>query len=147
MDAPKGAARPPTGCAVSGPFDKLGARAPISLTPNGALQLGGVVHRSALLISSPDVYAWNPASSASVERDILRFLDAQGSQRGEFLLLGTGAAPAFPSPAFRAEIDCLGLGLETMDTSAACRTYNVLVAEARMFTAALLPLANIRANF
>ena len=62
------------------------------------------------------------------------------------MLLGTGAALAFPSPAFRAEIDQRGMGLEAMDTSAACRTYNVLVAEARMFTAALLPLAIIRAT-
>lgn len=130
---------------MDGPFERLGARAPISLTPNGALQLGGVVHRSALLISSTDVFAWNNANSGSGEGDILSFLDAQKSQRGEFLLLGAGAALIFPSAAFRAEIDRRGLGLETMDTGAACRTYNVLVAEARMFTAALLPLANIRA--
>ena len=63
------------------------------------------------------------------------------------MLLGTGAALAFPPPAFKAEIDQRGMGLEAMDTGADCRTYNVLVAEARMFTAALLPLANIRATF
>jgi uncharacterized protein len=109
--------------------------------------VGGVVHRTALLISSAEIFAWNHASSPSSEADILRFLDAQESRRGEFLLLGTGTALAFPSPAFRAEIDRRGMGLEAMDTSAACRTYNVLVAEARMFTAALLPLANIPATF
>jgi uncharacterized protein len=132
---------------VSTPFYRLGTRAPLSLTPSGALQAGGVVQRTALLISSADIFAWNPASSTSGEGDILRFLDVEESQRGEFLLLGTGAALAFPSPAFRAEIDRRGMGLEAMDTSAACRTYNVLVAEARKFTAALLPLANIRATF
>ena len=58
--------------------------------------------------------------------------------RGDFLLLGTGAALAFPSPSFRAEMDRRGLGLEAMDTGAACRTFNVLVAEGRMFTSALL---------
>ena len=63
------------------------------------------------------------------------------------MLLGTGAALAFPSAPFRAEIDRRGMGIEAMDTSAACRTYNVLVAEARMFTAALLPLANIPVTF
>ena len=63
------------------------------------------------------------------------------------MLLCTRAALAFPAPAFRAEIDRRGLGLEAMDTSAACRTCNVLVAEVRLFTAALLPLANIRATF
>ena len=123
-------------------FERLSSRAPLSLTPSGALQLGGVVHGGALLISSTDVYAWGAANTAGAEADILNFLDTHERQRGEFLLLGTGTALAFPPPAFRAEIDRRGLGLETMDTSAACRTYNVLVAEARMFTAALLPLAN-----
>jgi uncharacterized protein len=132
---------------VSAAFHKLGTRAPISLTPSGALQVGGVIHGTSLLISSAEIFAWNPASSASGEGDILHFLDAHESQRGEFLLLGTGAALVFPSPAFRAEIDQCGMGLEAMDTSAACRTYNVLVAEARLFTAAFLPLVNIRATF
>jgi uncharacterized protein len=106
--------------------------------------VGGVVHGGALLISPADIFAWNPASSTNGEEDILRFLDAQESQRGEFLLLGTGAALVFPSAAFRGEIDRRNLGLETMDTHAACRTYNVLVAEARMFTAALLPLLKMQ---
>ena len=128
-------------------FERLGSRTPLSLTPSGALQVGGVAHGGALLISSADIFAWNPASSTNGEEDILRFLDAQESQRGEFLLLGTGAALVFPSAAFRGEIDRRSMGLETMDTSAACRTYNVLVAEARLFTAALLPFANIRAAF
>jgi uncharacterized protein len=129
---------------VSSSFERLSSRAPVSLTSNGALQLGGVVHGGALLISSTDVYAWGAANIAGAGADILNFLDTHERQRGEFLLLGTGTALAFPPPAFRAEIDRRGLGLETMDTSAACRTYNVLVAEARVFTAALLPLANIR---
>ena len=132
---------------MSGSFERLSARAPISLTPSGALQLGGAVYSSALLVSSADVFAWSPANSASGEADILNFLDEHKALRGDFLLLGTGDALAFPSPAFRSEIDRRGLGLEAMDTRAACRTYNVLVAEARMFTAALLPLANIRATF
>ncbi len=109
--------------------------------------MGGVVHKSALLISSAEVFAWTSAHSASGEVDILNFLDEQKALRGDFLLLGTGAALAFPTPAFRSEIGRRGLGLEAMDTSAACRTYNVLVAEARMFSAALLPLANIRISF
>jgi uncharacterized protein len=54
------------------------------------------------------------------------------------LLLGTGRSPAFPDPhvliAFRAE----GLWLEVMDTGAAARTYNVLLAEEREVSAALL---------
>jgi len=132
---------------VGGSFERLCARSPISLTPSGALQLGGAVYSSALLISSADVFAWNPANTPGGEADILNFLDEHKALRGDFLLLGTGDALAFPSPAFRSEIDRRDLGLEAMDTRAACRTYNVLVAEARMFAAALLPLANSRATF
>ena len=131
---------------MTSPFERLGARAPISLTPSGTFQLAGVVHEHALLISSADVFAWNPASGAN-EGEILRFLDTHEQFRGDLLLFGTGAVLAFPSPSFRAEIDRRGLGLEAMDTGAACRTFNVLVAEGRMFTSALLPLANIRAAF
>ncbi len=131
---------------MTGPFKNLGARAPISLTPGGDFQFGGVVHQSALLISPEHFFAWSPARHAIDEADVLRFLDGLDRGRGDFLLLGTGSALVFPSPAFRAEIDRRGLGLETMDTNAACRTYNVLVAEGRLFTAALLPLANIPAS-
>ncbi len=109
--------------------------------------MGGIVYRTAMLISSTDVYAWDSAGVSSGEADILDFLDAQEDQRGDFLLLGAGAALVFPSAAFRGKIDRRSMGLETMDTSAACRTYNILVAEGRTFTAALLPLGNIRAAF
>ncbi len=131
---------------MSARFERLDARAPISLTPGGAFQLAGTVRKSALLISSQDVFSWD-RSGASDESDMLSFLDAHERARGDFLLLGTGAVLSFPSPLFRAEMDRRSLGLEAMDTGAACRTYNVLVAEGRMFTAALLPLANIRATF
>ncbi len=131
---------------MTSPFERLGARAPLSLTPSGTFQLAGVVHNSALLISSADVFAWTPASGSN-EREILCFLDAHAELRGDFLLYGTGAVLAFPSPTFRAEMDRRSLGLEAMDSGAACRTFNVLVAEGRMFTSALLPLANIRAAF
>ena len=119
----------------------------MSIDPSGALQLGGVAHKNALLISSAAVFAWTPSSKESGEADILLFLDEHGPERGDFLLLGTGAAPGFSSLPFRAEIDRRGMGLEAMDTGAASGTYNVLIAEGRRFTAALLPLAKNQTNF
>jgi uncharacterized protein len=124
----------------------LGARAPLSVTPAGAFQFGGVERACALLISPAHVFAWTLAADAAAEEDVLHFINAHKEARGDFLLLGTGSRLIFPSPAFRAEIDRRGLGLEAMDTNAACRTYNVLVAEARQFTAALLPLAHFPAH-
>ena len=57
----------------------------------------------------------------------------------EVLLLGTGARQRFPHPRlFRALTDAR-IALECMDTPAACRTYNILVAEDRKVVAAILP--------
>lgn len=56
----------------------------------------------------------------------------------EILLLGTGPKLRFPRPELtRALIDAR-IGLEVMDTPAACRTYNILAAEGRKVGAALL---------
>lgn len=56
----------------------------------------------------------------------------------EVLLLGTGERQRFPRPELtRALIDAR-IGLEVMDLQAACRTYNILVAEERKVVAALL---------
>jgi uncharacterized protein len=131
---------------MRGSFERLGARAPISLTPAGVFQLGGAVRNCALLVSPEDIFAWNPVRSAIDEQELLLFLDGLAGSRGDFLLLGTGAVLKFPPAAFRAEIDRRNLGLEAMDTSAACRTYNVLVGEGRRFAAALLPLLRIKAS-
>ncbi|MCO5977889.1 Mth938-like domain-containing protein [Ideonella oryzae] len=56
----------------------------------------------------------------------------------ELVIFGSGAKHTFVSPAlYRALIEHR-IGIETMDTAAACRTYNVLVSEGRKVVAALL---------
>lgn len=56
----------------------------------------------------------------------------------EILILGTGERIRFPSSALSAALGGRGIGLEVMDTAAACRTYNVLVNEDRPVVAALI---------
>jgi uncharacterized protein len=56
----------------------------------------------------------------------------------ELVLLGTGTRQIFPAPAFGAQFLRAGIGFEVMDTGAASRTYNVLVAEQRQVIAILL---------
>ena len=56
----------------------------------------------------------------------------------EILLLGTGNALRFPHPRLTQPLRDVGIGLEVMDTSAACRTYNILLGEDRRVAAALL---------
>jgi uncharacterized protein len=56
----------------------------------------------------------------------------------EILLLGTGRTLRFPDPALLQPLLAARVGLEVMDTHAACRTYNILVAEGRNVAAAIL---------
>ena len=54
------------------------------------------------------------------------------------MILGTGASQKFPPPATLRPLIEAGIGFEIMDTAAACRTYNILVAEDRNVAAALI---------
>lgn len=56
----------------------------------------------------------------------------------ELVLFGSGPRLRFPAPALLRPLIDGRIGFETMDTAAACRTYNVLLAEGRSVVAALL---------
>jgi uncharacterized protein len=56
----------------------------------------------------------------------------------EIVLLGTGASIRFPAPGITSALAEAHVGCEVMDTGAACRTYDVLVAEGRRVVAALI---------
>ena len=56
----------------------------------------------------------------------------------EIVLLGTGGRLRFPRPEITRPLAKIGIGLEVMDVQAACRTYNILLAEGRNVAAALL---------
>ncbi len=56
----------------------------------------------------------------------------------EVLLLGTGARQQFAYPNLYRELIRAGISIEFMDTPAACRTFNILVAEGRKVVAAVL---------
>jgi uncharacterized protein len=58
--------------------------------------------------------------------------------RPELVIFGSGARLRFVSPALSRCLIERGIGIETMDTGAACRTYNVLASEGRSVVAALL---------
>ena len=57
----------------------------------------------------------------------------------EVVLLGTGLRQCFPAPGFGARFLRAGVGFEVMDTGAACRTFNVLLADQRRVLAVLIP--------
>lgn len=56
----------------------------------------------------------------------------------EIIVLGTGSTQRFAAPAVIRPLIEAGIGLETMNTPAACRTYNILMSEGRRVVAAML---------
>ena len=79
---------------------------------------------------------WAPTDFASLNAAHFDyFLDL----KPEVLLLGTGAKQHFAHSCLYRELVRAGIGIEFMDTPAACRTYNILVAEGRKVAAAVLP--------
>lgn len=63
---------------------------------------------------------------------------AMAQSGAELVILGTGARMQFAPPTAQAPFALHRVGLECMDTAAACRTYNVLASEGRKVLAALL---------
>lgn len=76
--------------------------------------------------------------------DPMAFLDGalppRPANAPEVLLIGTGAKQRLLPAETMAELLAMGIGVESMSTQAAARTYNILMAEGRRVVAALLPL-------
>lgn len=65
-------------------------------------------------------------------------LEAALALEPEILIVGTGATQRFLAGELLAKVSAKGIGVEMMDTAAACRTYNILLSEDRKVVAALL---------
>jgi uncharacterized protein len=65
--------------------------------------------------------------------------EALAALGAEILLFGTGTRHRLPHPRLTAALARAGIGVEAMDSYAACRTYNILMGEGRRVLAALLP--------
>lgn len=103
---------------------------------NGELRVGEqVFHRSCILTPDEVVPDWRPTQVEALEERDLQTLFAA---KPELVLLGTGDRQRFPSVQIRGAFVRAGVGLETMDLGAACRTFNLLVQEGRRVCAALL---------
>lgn len=102
----------------------------------GWVEVNGVRHCGPLLIRPHGpVSAWPVAGLDSLTAPDLQSLT---EPRPEIILLGTGAQLQFPAPALTRPLLQAGIGIEAMDTVAACRTYNILMAEGRQVLAALV---------
>jgi uncharacterized protein len=99
------------------------------------VMVNGARRDTSVIVTADRIVSWSAASF-----DALSAEDFQGlSQLGvEIVLLGTGARQRFPHPRLTASLGAARIGLEVMDVKAACRTYNILVAEERKVALALL---------
>ena len=92
-------------------------------------------HESSLIVMADKVMEWPVEAFDRLSQESFFILK---DERLEILLLGTGPKQRFPHPSLTAPLAAAGIGLEVMDLKAACRTYNILVAEERKVAAALL---------
>jgi uncharacterized protein len=91
--------------------------------------------QQSVIVTPEQILAW-PVSSFD-ELEPAHMLELQDLQP-EIILLGTGHRQQFPSPVIIRPLLSQGIGVEVMGTAAACRTYNIIVAEGRRVVAALL---------
>ena len=98
--------------------------------------VNGVEHRSSVVVPSQGtVTAWPVDRFESLTEANFKAL---AEFQPELVIFGSGARIRFPKPALLRPLIEARIGIETMDTPAACRTYNVLLAEGRSVVAALL---------
>jgi len=112
-------------------------RAAIDAYGNGGFRFAGMSHRGSILCLPSGIYAWAVTEAEAISLDSLQPAIRE-RQALELLLLGTGRTGRLPSPELRRAFAEFGVALESMDTGAAARTYNVLLAEARPIAAALI---------
>jgi uncharacterized protein len=110
---------------------------PIDAYGNGGFRFADMSHKGSLLILPSGIYGWEIGSASKLLPKNFEAVFAEAKEI-EFLLLGTGPTQRFPEPKLREAFVKEGVGLEVMDTGAACRTFNVLLAEARAVAAALI---------
>ncbi|HPA92145.1 MAG TPA: Mth938-like domain-containing protein [Quisquiliibacterium sp.] len=105
----------------------------------GYVEINRQRHAGAVLVRPEgEILPWAPASFEALTAADFEALLAQ---RPELIVLGTGDRQRFPHPRLVAALTSERIGVEAMDTRAACRTYNILMSEGRKVLAALLPLA------
>ena len=103
-------------------------------------RVAGAIYRGSVLVFPDRTLPWSAVSASDVTWESLAPVIEHGGV--QILLLGLCRAMGGAIPhALRNTLHAAGIVLEPMNTGAACRTYNVLVAEDRHVAAALLPLS------
>lgn len=102
------------------------------------IEVNGVRHAKSLAVSSlpnapPAVWVTHHFEALSTSD-----FSPWANSGAELILFGSGQKLRFAKPQWLQDLILCGIGVETMDTAAACRTYNILASEGRMVIALLL---------
>lgn len=102
----------------------------------GEIKIGDSGYTKSLILTPSQIITeWTPQNLSDLRPEHFETVLVLNP---ELVLLGTGEKLRFPPPVTTAGLLMQGIGVEVMDTAAACRTYNVLVSEDRNVVAALL---------
>lgn len=98
----------------------------------GGFKIGNVLHQSAVIVTPHTTLEWSGALTIEAMHALFGVAPPI-----EVLLLGTGLHHEMVSPELRRGLKEHGITVDSMNTGAACRTFNVLLAEGRRAAAAL----------
>ena len=115
----------------------FGGQPPIDAYGNRGFRIGAIRHNGSLLITPARAVEWPVGSMSDLTPDSFAILANEAADI-ELLLLGCGPRIEMITGPVRDAVRNMGMVLEQMDTGAACRTYNVLLAEKRKVAAALI---------
>lgn len=129
-----------------GPAEGDGRRQVIEAYGDGRFRIAGLVREGSVLVFPRRTLAWpvqaiaalSPQELARSLAPVLAPADQGEGARPELLLVGGGARLVPIPPEVAASLRAAGIVVEAMDTGAACRTFNVLLAEDRPVVAALI---------
>lgn len=111
------------------------ARYKITAYDSESIGINGKSFERSLILSPMDlILDWEPMEYTHLQAE---HLDALYQLDAEVILLGTGKNQIFPDRTVLKQLALNKIGFEIMDTQAACRTFNILMAEGRTVVAAL----------
>lgn len=106
--------------------------APIDGYGSGFFRIGGQVFHGAVLTGPTGTSAWGGYGDLAALLALTDHVDV--------IFIGTGADVSQIPPNVRIQLEAEGVGVELMNSPAACRTYNVLLSEGRRVALALFPV-------
>jgi uncharacterized protein len=101
----------------------------------GYVAVNNVRYEKSVLVTPSSVSDWPVRKFEDLSAADFQFI---ATLKAEVVIFGTGPAQRFPRPELARALAASGVGIEVMDSKAACRTYNILAAEGRGVVAAIL---------